>query len=217
MRMRVFGAVAGLLFTVGTIAGNEMANAGDASGDNAATALANIRRAHGAVNHAGMALEIIGFISLMFFAGYLYRVLRAGERPDGWLAAVVLVAAAADLGIKLGSGAPLVAAYAHPADLSPDLARTLTDLNTGGFLVTGLTMAAFVLAVSCGAYASRVLPRTIVWIGIALGLLGMVTPILGLTDPANYNPLPYLVSLLWIVAVAIARLIIESRRRGENG
>ena len=154
---------------------------------------------------------MIGFIALMFFAGYVYRVLRSGEGRDGWLSAAALIAAAADLGIKLGSGAPLIAAYAHAANLSPDLAPVLTDLNTGGFVVTGLTMATFVLAVSCGAYGSRTLPRTIVWIGVALGLLGLVTPILGFADPTNYNPLPYLGSLLWIAAVAIARIVVERR------
>ena len=46
MRVRILGAAAGLLFTVGTIAGNEMADSGDASGDSASVALANIRSAY---------------------------------------------------------------------------------------------------------------------------------------------------------------------------
>ena len=111
------GAAAGLVFTVVTIAGNEMANPATRPATAAATALANIQRVHGVTNHVGMALELLGFVALMFFAGYLYRVLRRGEGPDGWLAATVLVAAAADLGVKLGSGAALAAAYAHRAEL----------------------------------------------------------------------------------------------------
>ncbi len=211
-RLGRLGAAAGLVFTVFTIAGNEMSDRGNASGDSAATALANIQRAQSLTNHLGIAVEILGFIAMMFFAAYLYRVLRSAEGSDGWLAATVLITAAADLGIKLGSGAPLAAAYYHKADLTPDLARTLVDLNNAGFVITGLTMAAFVLAVSFSAYRSRALPRTLTWIGVVLGTLGLATPLVGITDPANYNPLPYLISLLWVAAICVARIVRETRQ-----
>jgi Domain of unknown function (DUF4386) len=212
-RLGRLGAAAGLAFTAFTIAGNEMADSGNASGDSAATALANIQRAQGLTNHLGTAVEILGFIALMFFAGYMYRVLHSSEGEHGWLAATVLVTAAADLGVKLASGAPLAAAYYHRADLTPDLARTLVDLNNGSFIITGLTMAAFVLAVSFSAYGSRALPRTLTWIGVVLGALGLVTPIVGITDPASYNPLPYLISLVWVAAIGVARIVRETRQR----
>ena len=203
------GATTGILFSLATIAGNEMSNSGDAPGDSATVALANIRRAHSALNHAGTALEIVGFIAFAFFAAYLYRALRRGEGDRGWIAGAVLVSAAADLAVKLGSGAALVAAYAHPADLSASLAGVLVDLNNAAFVITGLTMAGFVLAVSLSAQATRTLPRTLTWIGLVLGVLGLVTPNLAIMNPDNYNPLPYLVSLLWIVAVAVARVVKE--------
>jgi hypothetical protein len=205
------GAATGILFSVATIVGNEMSNSGNAPGDSATVALANIRRAHGAVNHAGTALEIVGFIAFAFFAAYLYRCLRRGEGANGWLAGAALITAAADLGVKLGSGASLVAAYAHPADLSASVAGTLTDLNNAAFVITGLTMAGFVLSVSLSAHGSRTLPRTLTWIGLVLGVLGLVTPNAAIMNPNDYNPLPYLLSLFWITAVAIARLVKDGR------
>jgi hypothetical protein len=211
LRSARWGAAAGVFFAVATIVGNELANQGDAAGDGAATALANVRRHHGLLNHLGIALEILGFVALMFFAGYLYRILRRGEGQTGWLAATALIAAAADLGVKLGSGASLAAAYYHPADLTPEMARMLLDLNDAAFVITGITMAAFVLAVSASACASRVLPRTLVWIGVALGVLGLASPIVSLLDPSDYNPLPYLVALLWVAAIGIARVVIDTR------
>ncbi len=45
----------------------------------------------------------------MFFAGYLCRILRGSERRDDWLAALVLITAAADVSVKLGSGEPSTA------------------------------------------------------------------------------------------------------------
>jgi hypothetical protein len=74
-------------------------------------------------------------------------------------------------------------------------------------------MATFVLAVSFSAYRSRALPRTLVWIGIILGALGLATPIMGFTDPVNYNPLPYLAALLWIAAIGVARMVGETKSR----
>lgn len=213
LRLGRSGAAAGLVFTVFTIAGNELANRGDAAGDDAGTALANIQRVHGVANHVGTAVELLGFVAFMFFAGYLYRVLRQAEGRTGWLAATVLLTAAVDLAVKLGSGAALVAAYAHPGQLTPELARVLVDLNDGAFVVTGLTMAAFVLATSASGYPGRALPRALVWVGFALGGLGLLTPILGVTDPGGYNPLPYLVSLLWIAALSVLRVVRETRSR----
>ena len=215
LRWGRFGAATGLFFVLATIIGNEMANSGDAHGDTAATALANIRRAHSLTNHLGLWLEMLGFLAFILFASYLYRVLRRAEGSDGWLASAALIAAAADLAVKLGSGASLIAANYHPDTLTPDLARTLVDLNDAAFIIAGLTMAAFALTVAASAYASRSLPRTLAWIGLVIGTLGLVTPILGFTDPSNYNPLPYLGALLWIAAVSIARIVTDTRSRRE--
>jgi Domain of unknown function (DUF4386) len=215
LRWDIFGAATGLFFVVATIVGNEMAGSGNTAGDSAATALANIRRTHSLTNHLGLWLEILGFVAFMWFAGYLYRVLRRAEGPQDWLAAAALIAAAADLGIKLGSGATLVAANYHPAELTPDLAHLLVNLNDAAFIVAGLTMAAFVVTVAASAYGTRALPRTFAWIGLVIGVLGLATPILGFTDPKNYNPLPYLAALLWIAAVSIARIVVDARGRGS--
>ncbi len=216
MTLTRVGAATGVLFTAGTVLGNDLYNRGDAAGDSATTALDNLRRTHTALNHTGLALEVLGFLAFAFFAGYLYRVLRRGEGSDGWLAGVALVAAGADLGVKLGSGAALVAANSHPALLTAELARTLVDLNNGAFVVTGLTMATFVLASCASALGTRALPRTLAWIGLVLGVLGVLTPILGFTDPDGYNPLPYLLSVLWIGAVGIARIVAETRGRSTH-
>jgi hypothetical protein len=130
LRLGRLGAAAGLIFTVFSVVGNEMANSGDAAGDSAATALHNIQRVHGVVNQVGLAVELLGFVALMFFVGYLYRVLRNAEGKDGWLGATVLITVAADLGVKLGSGAALAAAYSRNADLTPNLTREHLSTST---------------------------------------------------------------------------------------
>lgn len=206
-----WGAATGLLFCIGTIAGNEMSNSGDSPHTDAASILANVRRTHTAFNGIGLGLELLGFAALLFFAAYLYRVLRRGEAPDGWLAGSVLIAASVDLAIKIGSGAPLAAAFAARDSLTPKLARTLIDINTGGFILTGFSAAIFVLAATASAWSSRALPRTLCWAGLLLGVPGLITPMLGVYHPASYIPVPYLLIVVWTGAAAIARIVIENR------
>lgn len=206
------GAAMGLLFTVGTIAGNTMSNSGDSPQTDAESILANVRRTHTPINAIGLGIELLGFAALLFFAAYLYRILRRGEGRDGWLAGSVLIAASIDLSIKIGSGAPLAAANTDKAGLTPDLARTLIDLNTGGFILTGFAAAVFVLATVASAWTSRALPRGLCWAGMIIAIPGLVTPMFGVYHPADYVPIPYLLTLVWIGAVAVTRLIAENPR-----
>jgi hypothetical protein len=206
-----WGAAMGLFFVVATVAGNEMSNSGDSPHTDAASILANVRRAHSAINEIGLSLELLGFAALLFFAAYLYRLLRNGEGSDGWLAGSVLIAASLDLAIKVGSGAPLAAVYAGRATLTPELARTLININTGGFILTGFSSAVFVLAAVTAAWSSRVLPRGWCWAGLVIAVLGLITPMLALYHPASYVPVPYLLILLWMAGVAIARFVAEGR------
>jgi hypothetical protein len=36
-----------------------------------------------------------------------------------------------------------------------------------------------------------------------MGVAGLVTPVAGLTDPANYMPVPWLVQSLWVLALGV--------------
>ncbi len=63
-----------------------MALAGQSGATDGPDLLDDLSTELSAVNSAGLALEMFGWAALMAFLGYLYRVLRNAESPDGWLA-----------------------------------------------------------------------------------------------------------------------------------
>ena len=130
------------------------------------------------------------------------------RRSDGWLAAAALIAAAADLGVKLGSGASLIAANST-AELTPDLARH-ADRSEQRRLHRHWADHGGVRPRPCrervrqpGAAAHPRLDRS------CHRLARLVTPILGFTDPDNYNPLPYLGAAVDRGGRRIARMVTD--------
>lgn len=73
----------------------------------------------------GVTLELLAFAALMLFVGYLSTRVRAG----GWLATAALTAGVVSIAVKLGSAAPLLAAYSLRDSPSPETARALVGMN----------------------------------------------------------------------------------------
>jgi hypothetical protein len=55
---------------------------------------------------------------------------------------------------------------------------------------SGLTFNVFVLAAAASAMNGRSLPRWLRWAGVVIGAAGLITPIIGILDPNDYNPVP---------------------------
>jgi hypothetical protein len=199
-------AVGGVFFVIATGVGNELANAG-ATGD----ALVDARRAVTVVNGVGVALEVLGFVAFTFFAAWLVVYLRGRELGGGSLAGSAGMAAAVTLAIKLGSAAPVIAAHQRSGLLTADLARTLEDLNSGAFVISGLTFNVFVLAAAASAVNGRSLPRWLGWAGVVIGAAGLITPIIGILDPNDYNPVPFLLGVQWTLVVSALLAIRVAR------
>jgi hypothetical protein len=103
-RRGLMPAVGGTFFVIATGVGHALANAG-ATGD----ALIDARRSITVVYGIGVALEVLGFVALTFFAAWLVVYLRGRELGGGPLAGAAGMAAAVTLAIKLGSAAPVIA------------------------------------------------------------------------------------------------------------
>lgn len=205
------GASCGAIFVLAILVGNQMALDGYGGVD----ALADVARPQTVVNATGLALEMAGFVAFAFFTGWLVNHLRRGER-DGWLATTAGVAAVTTLAIKLGASVtPIVAAEYRADVLSPELARTLHDLGDAGFVVSGLTFGVFVLAAAGSALRGRALPGWLGWTGVVIGALGLVTPTIGMIDPPNYNPLPFMAGLAWTMVVSVLWAVRAGRVGGQ--
>ncbi len=204
MRLRYarFGALCGVFFVVALTVGNQMVIAGEGPANTGPQVLANLQRPQTAGNAIGWALALLSFPAFLFFVGYLRERLR-GE--SDWLAGTAVAAAAVTVAIKFGSVAFQYAAQLRAHDIGGVLARSLVDLGDGAFVIAGLMFSAFVLAAALAGLcaAGRPMPRWLAWPGLVLGVLGLITPLLGVIHPGSYLPLPWLLQFLWTGVLAV--------------
>jgi hypothetical protein len=216
MRTQRFAAATGAVYVVAVLFGNEMSNAGASGKDTGPAILADLQRPRSGVNIAGTVMEVLGFATLIVFLGYLYRLLRRAEGPDGWWAAPAFGAGLVTVAIKLASAAPFMVAHLRASELSPELARTLLDMNGAAFVVSGFTWGIFVLAAAAAALSGRVLPRWLATVGVVVGALTIAAGTAGILDPEGYVPIPFLLGLLWVLAFSIVLTVRRAPRDGEH-
>lgn len=211
------GAASGAVCVVSVMVGNGMALAGQGEATDGPGVLADLVRPPSAVNVAGLSLELLGWLALVMFLGYLYRVLARAEGDDGWLAPAAFGAGLIMVSIKLGSVSPLVAGW-HRRDggLSVATAETLNDLGGAAFIVSGWATGLLVAFAAGSALVSRVLPRWLCWFGVASGVATLVAGTMGILYPRDYLPLPFLAGLLWLLMTSVLLTLRASREPLED-
>ncbi len=111
------GPVSGAVSVIAVMVGNGLALAGQAGATAGPGLVADLRH-ESFVNSFGVTLEMVGWAALMCFIGYLFATLRRAEPPDGWWSPVALAAGVLLVALKLGSVAPLMAAWSRRDDLT---------------------------------------------------------------------------------------------------
>jgi hypothetical protein len=161
---------------------------------------------------AGVTLELLSFAALALFAGYLCTRVRAG----GWLATAALAGGVIAIAVKLASFAPMFAGYVLQDGISPEMARVLSDMNAAEFVVDWLPAGLFVACAAGAALATRVLSRTLGCGGVVAGAAAViVTAITGMHVLAA-SALPFLICLLWMLAVSVRLGVQRASRRAEG-
>jgi len=84
------GAAAGAFFVLAIMVGGGMEMSGSSGATDRPGMPANLRRDPTILNEVGFALVILAFVAFLVFVGYLHRVLRRAEGPDGWHATAAL-------------------------------------------------------------------------------------------------------------------------------
>lgn len=213
MRTDRLAAASGAIYVVLVMVGSGLAT-GNGDAQDGPTILAHLRAGRTPAEAAGVTMEVLGFAAFLVFLGYLYRVLRRAEGAEAWGAAVALGAGLVTTSVKLASATAMLASELHPAQLTPDLARTLNDIGGGGFVVSGYLYGIFVLAAAGSAFASRALPRWLAISGLVVGVLTVAAGTAGILDPAGYVPVPFLLCLAWVLVTSI---VLAARRRQPVG
>lgn len=204
------GTAAGAAFVVCILAGNSMTETVAGQDPSPAGTAADLAaQAVSGVVRAGLALELVGLLLLVWFAA---TVAALGWRRTGAGTLPVLVAGAGLLvaAVKLASAAPYLAALA--ADGLPDEVRhALVETNGAAFVLTWLPYAVLVGTAAAVLHAAGLVGRVLTGLGLVLAGLGLAVALVGVTSPATAVPVPFLLSLLWTLAVSV-RLSV---RRGR--
>jgi hypothetical protein len=196
------GALTGAVYVVLVIVGNTLSSNSPgphADHPSGVQDIADDRWIAGSTSaQVGITLELLSFAAWMLFVGYLFTRLRAG----GWLAGGALVGGAVSVAVKLGSAAPMIVGYTLRADISPESARLLAELNGAAFVVDWLPVGLFVACAAAAAVRIRAVGRVLGWSGVAAGSVGVVsTAVLGLNAESG-TALPFLLCLLWMLLVS---------------
>jgi Domain of unknown function (DUF4386) len=164
----------------------------------------------------GYLLVVLGIVAFVVFVCFMHRVLLAADGPGGWAATLALGAGLLHSAARFEAQLPRMIESYRGDSLSPELARTVEDLNGMGFVISGLLMGLFVLTAAGVSVAHRVLPRWLGWFGVVTGVLAVVSGVVGMVDPNSYNPLAYVGGLVWVLAGSVV-LTVRVPRAEESG
>jgi hypothetical protein len=134
---------------------------------------------------------------LVFFAGYLRRILRAAEGEHGMLSLIAFTGAVM-IAVGAAIDATIMLSIAERADdISPDSVQTLQALWDNDFIPIAVGTVLFVWATGISILRHGALNR---WFGWALIVLGVVA-----LTPAGFAA--FLATGLWILVVSVMLLV----------
>ena len=107
------------------------------------------------------------------------------------------------IAIKLGSAAPVFAAMYRKDEITPDLARTLVDMNGGAFWISWLPFAVLVTATAASLLSSRLVARPLAWTGVVFGVAGLVPAVVLPVALTDYGAAPFMLSYIWLAVLAV--------------
>lgn len=199
------GAASGVLYFGLLLVGGSMMTAGStqATRPTGEQVLSDLRRtSESGSAKVGLALALLGFAAFAVFLAYLYGVLRRAEGQRSWLPTAAVFAGMSALVIKWGSGSFIGAAILRKDEISPDLARTLNDLDSAAFWTSWLPYAVFVGLTSVVILRTRFVPRAFGWVGLVLGVVGVGTSVSFDVAMSELGAAPYLLSGTWVLALS---------------
>jgi hypothetical protein len=199
------GAASGAIYVGLLIVGGSMMTAGttQTARPTGEQSLSNLRRmAESGSAKVGLALALLAFATFAVFLGYLHGVLRRADGQQSWLPTATVFAGMSALVIKWASGSFIGAAILRKDEISPELARTLNDLDSAAFWISWLPYAVFVGLTAVVILRTRFVPRAFGWVGLVLGTAGVATSVSVDLQTSDVGAAPYLLSVIWVLALS---------------
>ena len=136
------------------------------------------------------------------FIAYLCGELREAGGADGWLVSTAFAAGVAGIVLKLGSGAPELAAHQAHLVAGTQLNTAITAIGDGATVICLYPLAVFCAATAIVAFRSRALPR---WLAVGAAVTGAALAVNGAFLGTGSVP-ALLLFLLWTVLASVHQL-----------
>jgi hypothetical protein len=163
--------------------------------------LADAQEGPSGVAQLAHTLELGGFVALCVLLASLAALLLRRSPVAGLTTAV---AGAAMVAVKVASVTPTMALSAEAEALDATSAQLAVAVNDAGFVACGLLLGVALAAAGLGALRSAVLPRWLGWWAAVAGIGAAVAGAHGIVAPGSYVPVPFLLLLLWMMALGVA-------------
>jgi hypothetical protein len=138
-------------------------------------------------------LGAIAMTALLFFAGYLRKVLSAATAGASMLPSIVL-AGASIMAVGLAIDSTISFALADAADdVDPVAVQSLQMLWDNDFIPIALGSVVFLLSAGLAIVETGVLPRWLGWVAVLLAIVGLT--------PVGWAA--FLIGAIWILVVSI--------------
>ena len=142
---------------------------------------------------ASALISTVAAAALVFFFGYVRKVLRAAEGANGMLSLVSFVGAAI-LAVAIAIDSTIAFALAEQADdIDPVAAQALQALWDNDWAPFALGSIVLMLATGLSIVRHGALPKWLGWIAIVLGVISMT--------PVGF--IGFLGSALWVLIVSV--------------
>lgn len=146
-------------------------------------------------------LFLVGFLALIVVLGVLAAAIA---RRTPALSGIVVVAGAAAVAIKLAEAQTGIALRETAGALDPGTAEALVAIDAAGFAVYGFLLALALGAAGLGLLRSGATAAWLGWWATVMGGLGVLTAAVGIVVPDAYVPIPFVLLLVWLIALGIA-------------
>lgn len=204
--------ISGLVAALGPLVGNGLYAGADSSDGDAI--LKEFHDGLPAIGYIALPLELLGFAALAVFLSCLVVRLYV-VAPVA--AATTAIAGSTMLAVKVGSAAPWMVVLDDADNMDAATAHTLIALNDMAFVVSGFLLSLAFTAAGIGLLKTDT-PRFLAWWPVVIGALGVVAGIVGVARPEAFMPIPFLLLVVWMIALSIATAMrpTGSKANGAN-
>ncbi len=200
---RWFPPFTGIIFVALVVAITILIGQGQDATKKTAQEIVNHYKDHNTRESIGAILIVFASATILYFGGWLRRVLRDAEGPEGILSAVVFGGA-----VVFSAGAA-VAGSIHLAlpdladDISPVALQAINGIDYDMFFFFPVGLGTIFLATGISAVRHGALPKWFAWVSVVLGVLSFT--------PAF--PIFFFIGPLWFLVLSI----IGIRRAVSDG